>query len=108
MILDILKAYQANTMPVTESKYVCKYCNKGFTKETTLVNHLCEKKRRYQQEKEKGVQWGFMSYLEFYKMTQSSKEKTYDDFVTILPLLNLVDTAKISNVLTLYRLLIGC
>jgi hypothetical protein len=81
MILEILKAYQANTMPATESKYVCKYCNKGFAKETTLVNHLCEKKRRYQQEKEKGVQWGFMSYLEFYRMTQSGKEKTYDDFV---------------------------
>jgi hypothetical protein len=61
--------------------YVCKFCNKSFVRETTLAAHLCEPKRRYQQENEVGVQLGFKSYLKFYEITQgSAKLKTYEDF----------------------------
>lgn len=81
MISDILQAYQQTNKGTDAPKFVCKFCNKGFAKESTLVNHVCERKRRYQQEKEKGVQWGLISYLEFYKMTQNTKPKNYDDFV---------------------------
>lgn len=63
-------------------KYVCKYCNKSFVKESTLTVHQCETKRRWQQEKETGVQLGFRAYLRFYEFTQgSAKLKTYEDFV---------------------------
>lgn len=63
--------------------YTCKYCKKNYNKESTLLAHLCEPKRRYQQEKETGVQFGFRAYLRFYEITQgSAKLKTYDDFVT--------------------------
>jgi len=42
---------------------------------------MCESKRRYQQEKEVGVQLGLQAYLRFYEMTQgSAKMKTYTDF----------------------------
>lgn len=62
--------------------YECKYCQKTFSKESTLTSHSCEKKRRFQQETEIGVQWGFRAYLIFYETTQtSSKAKTYADFV---------------------------
>lgn len=45
--------------------------------------HLCEPKRRWQQEKDIGVQFGLRSYLRFYEMTQgSAKSKSYTDFVT--------------------------
>lgn len=61
--------------------YKCKYCNKDFRKESTLVAHSCEQKRRHQQKDEAGVQWGLRAYLRFYAFTQnSSKLKTYDDF----------------------------
>lgn len=60
----------------------CKYCQKEFRKESTLSAHLCEQRRRWQQENEAGVRLGFNSYLQFYTMTQgSSKTKTYGDFV---------------------------
>lgn len=63
--------------------YKCKYCEKEFRKESTLAAHLCEQKRRWQQEKETGVQFGFRAYLRFYEMTQgSAKLKSYADFVT--------------------------
>lgn len=62
--------------------YECRYCQRSFKKETTLASHVCEKKRRFQQEQEIGVQWGFRSYLKFYQSTQSTtKSKTYEDFV---------------------------
>ena len=43
---------------------------------------MCEPKRRYQQEKETGVQLGLKAYLRFYEISQgSAKTKNYDDFV---------------------------
>ena len=66
---------------MTES-YACRYCKKEFRKESTLAAHLCEPKRRWQQEKETGVQLGFRAYLRFFEITQgSAKLKTYGDFV---------------------------
>lgn len=45
--------------------------------------HLCEQKRRWQQEKETGVQLGLKAYLRFYETTQgSAKLKSYENFVT--------------------------
>lgn len=66
-----------------ESKltYKCKYCGKDFRRETTLTAHVCEQKRRAQQQSETGVQFGYKAYLRFYEVTQSgSKSKSYEDF----------------------------
>jgi hypothetical protein len=66
-----------------ESKpnYKCQFCGKSYAKESTLTAHLCEQKRRHQQQHETGVQFGLRSYLTFYQMTQgSSKTKSYEDF----------------------------
>ena len=62
--------------------FKCKYCEKEYSKESTLAVHLCEPKRRWQQETETGVQFGLRAYLRFYEVTQgSSKLKSYADFV---------------------------
>lgn len=62
--------------------YKCQYCEKDFRRESTLAAHLCEPKRRWQQEKETGVQLGLRAYLRFYEITQgSAKLKSYADFV---------------------------
>jgi hypothetical protein len=43
--------------------------------------HLCEAKRRRQEQNERGVQLGLQAYLRFYETTQgSAKLKTFDDF----------------------------
>ena len=62
-------------------KYQCRYCLKSFAEETTLGIHICERKRRFQQENEIGVRWGFQAYIWFYETTQQVKPRTYEDFV---------------------------
>jgi hypothetical protein len=62
--------------------YKCRYCDKEFRKESSFAVHLCEQKRRWQEEKETGVQFGLQAYLRFYELTQgSAKMKSYTDFV---------------------------
>jgi len=59
----------------------CAYCDKEFLKERSLEVHVCETKRRYQEQKETGVQLGLQAFLRFYEITQgSARLKTFDDF----------------------------
>lgn len=61
----------------------CKYCQRSFLKESTLTVHVCEPKKRFQEQNETGVQLGFQAYLRFYEYVQgSAKLKTFDDFAT--------------------------
>lgn len=61
--------------------YRCQYCKRDFQKESTLSVHVCEQKRRRQEQNDRGVQLGFQAYIRFFEMTQgSAKLKTYDDF----------------------------
>ena len=61
--------------------YRCQYCQRDFVKESTLAVHVCEPKRRRQEQNERGVQLGLQAYLRFYEITQgSAKLKTFDDF----------------------------
>ena len=67
---------------VSSPSFKCRYCGKEYRKESTLTAHLCERKRRAQQEKEVGVQFGLQAYLRFFELTQgSAKLKSYSDFV---------------------------
>lgn len=61
--------------------FTCQYCKKTFSKESTLAAHLCEPKRRAQNQNDPDVQMGFQAYIRFYEITQgSAKLKTYEDF----------------------------
>jgi len=64
------------------SNYTCEYCNKSYVKESTLLAHVCEPKRRWLQKDEKRVQVGFYAFQRFYKLSAGhKKDKTYEDFV---------------------------
>ena len=64
------------------SKYTCEYCDKRYVKESTLLAHMCEPKRRWLQKDEKRVQVGFYAFQRFYKLSAGhKKDKTYEDFV---------------------------
>lgn len=66
---------------LVDQPFKCVHCDKSFMKEKTLVAHMCERKRRALQEKEKRVQAGFMAFNRFWQLTQKAKKsKTYDEF----------------------------
>lgn len=62
-------------------KFECQYCKKSFAKETTLMVHVCEQKKRYQSQNETGIQLALRAYQKFYEMSQGpGKSKSFDDF----------------------------
>ena len=69
-------------MILEQSKtHICQYCKSKFTKEKTLMIHMCEQKRRYLAKDEKHVVIGYQTFNKFYHFIQKSKEnKTYDEF----------------------------
>ena len=76
---------QKNTVTkklTSNKKYTCEYCKKSYTKESTLIAHMCEPKRRWLQKDEKPVQVGLYAFQRFYRLSAGNKkEKTYDEFV---------------------------
>ena len=65
----------------TMNDYICVHCKRTYTKESSLVAHMCEQKRRALQKDEKRVQAGYMAYNRFYRLTQNAfKDKTYEEF----------------------------
>jgi hypothetical protein len=68
-------------MSNSNKPFVCEYCKTGYTKESTLLVHVCEKKRRALQKDEKRVKLGFYAFNQFYKLSAGSKkDKTYEEF----------------------------
>jgi len=68
-------------MTLEIAQYVCQYCSNTFTKEKTLMVHLCEQKRRVLAKTEKHVIMGYDAFNRFFKMSQNLKgNKTYDEF----------------------------
>lgn len=66
-----------------DQTFQCKFCQRRFQREATLLVHVCEQKRRSQERDEVGVNLGLQAYLKFYQVTQgSSRLKTWDDFST--------------------------
>ena len=50
-------------------------------RESTLMAHVCEKKRRALQRNERRVQLGFIAFNQFYKLSAGAKkDKTYEEF----------------------------
>lgn len=69
-------------MPASSSpsKHTCPYCGAGYSRESTLISHMCEKKRRVLAKDEVPVRLGFASYRAFHKWAYR-KDTTYEDFM---------------------------
>lgn len=58
----------------------CPYCGKTFRTEKTLMVHMCEARRRIEQEKDPAVQLGYMGFQRFNQLNGIRKERSYSDF----------------------------
>lgn len=65
------------------SDFKCEHCNKIFGRESTLLRHACEPKRRFNQRTERGVQLGLRAYQLFYELAMpTASAKKWQDFET--------------------------
>lgn len=63
------------------NKFICVHCNSKFSKEKTLMVHMCEQKRRYLAKNEKHVLMALHTFNKFYEVAQKNNEpKSYEDF----------------------------
>lgn len=63
-------------------KYGCEFCKREFTRESTVLKHICEYKHRWIDRDKQGNRIGFQAWLQFYtKNTIGRKQKTYEDFI---------------------------
>jgi hypothetical protein len=53
----------------------CEHCSRTFVRESTLVKHLCEQKRRWQDRDRPGNRIAFHAWIEFYATCQPSRKK---------------------------------
>jgi hypothetical protein len=71
------------TAPDAATAFRCDFCSRDFRRESTLLAHMCEAKRRHRERDEVGVQIGLSAYLKFYEITQgSARLKTWQDFAS--------------------------
>lgn len=64
------------------NEWTCSFCKKSFSRESSYINHACEKKRRWLWRDEKYIKIGFIAFQKFFTMSMKSKKpKTYDDFM---------------------------
>ena len=59
------------------SDHVCEFCKRSFVKELNLVNHSCEKKRRWFQRDEPHARLGFMAWSRFYELNSFGKKSEF-------------------------------
>lgn len=65
-----------------KKKYKCPYCKVSFAKESTLIAHSCDKKRRLNSQNDLSFRVALEAYQKFYRIAQRvKKDKTVDDFI---------------------------
>ena len=70
------------TEETSKHKFRCEFCNGQFVRESTLMTHMCESKRRWLQKDMQGNRIGFQAWIQFYKKNSASKkQKTYEEFI---------------------------
>ena len=76
-----MKKKVAITSTIDANDLHCEHCKRTFVRESTMLKHMCEHKRRWLDKDRPSNRIGFNSYAQFYKKNYSNKAKTYDDFM---------------------------
>lgn len=55
------------------SRFACEFCKASFSREKTLLSHVCERKRRFLQRDDKVVKFAFMIYQHWYQRAMARR-----------------------------------
>jgi len=65
-----------------KEEYRCDHCGRSFVRPNTLLKHLCEEKRRWDERERPANRIAYNAWLKFYQQFQPSrKRKEYKDFI---------------------------
>ena len=69
-------------LSLVQTTYNCKYCKKAFIKETTLMSHMCETKRRVVSKDEKQNRIAYQLWVQYRRLSMANvkKDKPYEEF----------------------------
>lgn len=57
--------------------FECEFCNRKFAKESSLINHSCEKKRRWFTRDDPHARFGFFAWSRFYELNSFNRSKNF-------------------------------
>jgi hypothetical protein len=66
---------------IAETELHCEFCHRNFVRESTLLKHICESKRRYNDRDKIANRIGFSCWVQFYTKHLRKQKKDYMDFV---------------------------
>lgn len=67
---------------VTTNSFNCEHCGRTFVRESTLIKHLCEQKRRWLDKDKSSNRVGYNSWVDYYNRHHPNKKNTeYSDFI---------------------------
>lgn len=69
-----------NTKNNTAIEHKCEFCGSTFIRESSLLKHLCETKRRWLNKDMQGNRIGFSAFVQFYTKHSRKVKKDYMDF----------------------------
>lgn len=69
-----------NTKKNTVTDYSCEFCERSFVRESTMLKHLCETKRRWQDREKHGNRIGHSAWVQFYSKHTRKAKRDYMDF----------------------------
>lgn len=64
-------------------KHSCEFCSREFHDEKNLINHNCEKKRRWFNREDPYSRFGFLAWVRFYELSGpgNRKKKSFKEFI---------------------------
>lgn len=76
------KSNSKNQVIDLNKPYTCSFCQKNFARESTLVSHVCEAKRRHQAKNEPAVKLAMVAFQQFQASLKPGKTVvcTYQEF----------------------------
>ena len=67
-------------MTTATKKHQCEFCEREFLRESTILKHLCETKRRWMDRDKHSNRIGYNSWVQFFSKSTNKKKKDYMDF----------------------------
>lgn len=65
----------------SKTSHNCEFCQKEFSRESAIIKHRCEKKKRWLAKEEKSSILAYYCFTRFHELNRTSKKYSFFDFI---------------------------